>query len=50
MLSLPNVRKLDDNDLAKSPSNSEETLALKYKEWMRQQWEVRECREREEHD
>ena len=34
MLSLPNIREFDDIDLAESPSNSEEMLALKYDEWM----------------
>ena len=44
MSSLPNLREYDDLDLTESPSDSEELMALKFNERMREQ---RERKERE---
>ena len=45
MSPLPNLRECDDNELAESPSDTEDTLATKFVEWMK--WR-REVRKREE--
>ena len=53
---LPNIREFSDNDLAKSLSDSEELLTLKYDEWMRQRQEAQEhckceeCKRREQEE
>ena len=47
MSPLPNLRECDDDILAESPSDSEDTLATKFAERMRRRWEIR---EREEHE
>ena len=47
---LPNLREYDDLDLAESPSDSEELMALKFNERMRQKREQHkheECEQRE---
>ena len=47
MSPLPNLRECDDNELAESPSDTEDTLAAKFAERMRRRQEVREREERE---
>ena len=47
MSSLPNLREYDDLDLAKSPNDSKELLAVKFEEWRRWRLEAREHEERE---
>ena len=50
MSSLPNLRECNDLNLAESPNDSEETMALKFNEQMRRKREQRERREREERE
>ena len=50
MLLLPNLRECDDHKLAKSLSDSEDVLAVKYEEWMRWRQEVCEHCERKERE
>ena len=47
MSPLPNLRECDDDKLAESPSDSEESLAAKFAERMRRRRELREHEERE---
>ena len=55
MSPLPNLKECDDNELAESLSDSEDTLTAKFAERMKQRWEAHECeecevRERAEHE
>ena len=48
MSPLPNLRECNDNELAELLSDSEDLLAAKYEEQMRQRWEAckrRKCEE-----
>ena len=47
MSSLPDLRECNDLDLAESPSDLEETMALKFNERMRWKWEQHERKEHE---
>ena len=47
MSPLPNLRECDDDELAESPSDSEESLAAKFAERMRRRRELCEREERE---
>ena len=46
---LPNIREFNDANLAESPSDSKELMALKYKEQLQWQREAREHQECKEH-
>ena len=50
MSPLPNLRECDDDELAKLPSDSEDTLAAKFAERMKRRREVRERKEREQRE